>query len=91
MSSYYSVGHDLVRVRVLLRHVLVLLILAGRSFVAPAVETGSVWGTGSAFVGNVLFDLVVRTWEASHVFGSMGSCPSADMLGFVAGIRFAED
>ena len=86
-SNYYLFFH----VRVLLRRVHVLLVLDWRSFAAPAVETGSVRSTGSAFVGNILFDLVVQTWEASHVFGSMGSCPSADMLGFVAGIRFAED
>ena len=73
-----------------MRRVHVLLVLDWRSFAAPAVEMDSVRGNGSVFVEIVLFDLAVQTWEASHVFGSMGLCPSADMLGFVAGILVAE-
>ena len=87
-SNYYFVVHVLVCV--ILRRVLVLLVLVGRSSVDLVVEKDFVSGTASAFVENAWFDLVVQTWEASHVFGSMGSCPSADMLGFVAGILVAE-
>ena len=73
-----------------MRRALVLLVLVERNSVALAVERGSVSGTGSAFVSNVLFDLVIRTWEVSHVFDSMGLCPFADMLGFVAEILGVE-